>query len=97
MKELSFEDAKQAVAEKRGYKNWWDIPVAYDDSELYAEAAELYASAKSRKAANEAVKADRKQIADELDFNELEYKGNVIDTLGYINSCFPLPFPEESL
>lgn len=79
-----FEQAKQAVSKKYGYD---------DPSELFNNLS--FWEDVFKRGCNEAVKADRKQIAEDFDFNELEYKGNVVDHLSYINQCFPLPFPQQ--
>jgi hypothetical protein len=65
MKEFSFEDAKQAVAEEHGFKSWHILierlvktASVIELNESITGACELYADSRSRKAANEAVKAD---------------------------------------
>lgn len=108
MKNEKFEQAKQAVAEGCGYKDWatlqWyrhSIDKYLED--LYAEAAELYADSRSRKAANEAVKADRETIRKEcVESCWLKEPGwdsgdefLVLDEVKF--ESLPLPFPEESL
>jgi hypothetical protein len=61
----TFEDAKQAVAEKHGFESWHILigrlvktASVIELSEAITEAAELYSESRSRKAANEAVKAE---------------------------------------
>lgn len=64
---MTFDQAKQQVAVNHGRRDWshltWDSDRGgYDEDEMYAEAAELYATSKAQAAANEAVKEDRVQI-----------------------------------
>ena len=42
MKDFSFEDAKQAVAEKCGVAKFYDLPLSVDHG-YWAKAADLYA------------------------------------------------------
>ena len=92
---LSFEAAKQQVAEKHGYASWIDIQdYCFRDNDAvrldfhYEEALELMC--------NEAVKADRASIGKELDDNSLNYDGKVTRYEEYLTSeSLPLPFPEK--
>lgn len=93
MKQINtFEDAKQAVAEKYEVANIEYQATTVTDM-LYAEAAELYADSRSRKAANEAVKAVKEKLIAEGLYE--------LDAAGYFPATqlienVPLPFPEES-
>jgi hypothetical protein len=105
---LDFEAAKQKVAKRhkeviaffKYLASMEDIP---DFNKFFAEAAELYADSRSRKAANEAVKADRETIRKEcVESCWLKEPGwdsgdefLVLDEVKF--ESLPLPFPEESL
>ena len=101
----TFEDAKQAVADKCGVESWAGLCAGCTVDELdclYEEVCELYADSRSRKAANEAVKADRKHILKECveDMFLKEPNWDSADFFPVIDKPkvrnFPLPFPEES-
>lgn len=84
-----FEQAKQAVAEKHGFKDWNRLIIFGNGLPdlYYEEAAEMYAQWK----ANEAVKADRAKAIEEL--TEIHTRIEVIrvDDLRLL----PLPFPQQ--
>jgi hypothetical protein len=92
----TFEDAKQAVAEKHGIKTFPKLITecklghAYGGKanlphwqDAYTEAAELY----MRHAVNEAVRNDRDRLFN--DNEEFEY-------CKFLIYDYPLPFPEEA-
>ena len=87
MKDFSFEDAKQAVAEKCGVAKFYDLPLSVDHG-YWAKAADLYA----QQVANEAVKSDR----DSTDGYYKEYMSEDLIIKWYDLQFRPLPFPEES-
>lgn len=85
---ISYEQAKQQVAEKHKFKDWNRLIIfgQHMPDNMYAEAAELYA----RNLANEKVKEDRMEILHAL---ELTYD-ITDDGVGLVNDL-PLPFPDE--
>lgn len=67
MKDFSFLDAKQAVAEKHNFTDWEGFT---DEgyTEYYAESADLY----MRHAVNEAVRKDRGILADKYGIQRMK-------------------------
>lgn len=90
-----YEQAKQAVAVKHGFKDWNRLIIFGNSLPdlYYAEAADLYA----QQVANEAVKADRKYLEDNthkvMRYAPLE--ANTIGGNGILFSWPLLPFPEQ--
>jgi hypothetical protein len=84
----TFEDALKQVAENHRAKTFGNLIFWETGDPYWQEAAELYAEAKARKAANEAVEKDREDL------------NKVCESTGlYISRTIrnrPLPFPEES-
>ena len=99
----TFEDALKQVAENHGEKTFGNLIFWEKGDPYWQEAAELYADSRSRKAANEAVKADRNQILKECveDMFLKEPNWDSADFFSVIDKSktrsLPLPFPEESL
>lgn len=99
----TFEDAKQAVAEKRNTEDWECMMAMYEGVEAFmpegwlketieganTEAAELY----MRHAVNEAVKADRSDALKEL-YYDRHFDYTVVRTSDITDR--PLPFPQQS-
>lgn len=77
MEKKSFEQFKDQVAKENGFSDWIDLIYQSDGKEILQftnVAAELYADQEKKAYAQEAVKADREKIAEDLGIQRIKIR-----------------------